>query len=78
MSNARLRAVTMCQTMSLSRFDEISKWEIADLADFIYDQTSSACGSHPIEILSVAQHFHKAAAVSRSNITFELTLMIAM
>eukprot|EP00210_Caulerpa_lentillifera_P007005 g6699.t1 len=57
----RLRALSLCQTFSVGRFDEISRWEMADLSCFTYEAGIGSLGTQPIQVLTIAQHFHKMA-----------------
>lgn len=62
-TSIRLRALSLCQTFSVGRFDELSRWEIADLSSFIYEAGVGSLGTQSIQILTISQSFHKMAKV---------------
>lgn len=59
----RNRAMSLCQAFSISRFDELSRWSIADLHAFTYSSELPTVGDQDINVIYVQQPIHKAMRV---------------
>lgn len=57
--NMRNRSLTLAQTYSISRFQEVSFWKVSDLVYFYYSQHVPRLYRQKIRVLLVEQRRHK-------------------
>ena len=58
----RNRFAQLGQVWSISRFDEISQWNLSDLHPFVYSSSLPTTGNQDVTILYVVQRRHKGMA----------------
>ena len=74
----RLRAVTLAQFFSISRFDEIRRWRISDCHPFRYSAALTH-GKCDIYVLYIRQFTHKSNDVSCHHaLCSRLTLLVLL
>ena len=65
--------MTLSQAFSVSRFDELSKWSIADLHAFTYSSDLPTVGEQDINVIYVTQPLHKNLKVRNDLLRLPLT-----
>ena len=63
-ASIRLRAITLTQTYSVSRFDEVYNWTLSDLATTVYPQELPNDQLQDIRVVYIVQANHKTKKVA--------------
>ena len=61
--NIRNRAMILCETWSVSRHDDVEKWDIADIWPFTYEAELATTGDMDIHVIHIQQHVYKQQEV---------------
>lgn len=64
--SVRNRALSLSQCFSISRFSDVSKWQMSDLTTFTYSHELPCTGPYSVEVLYILQSEHKSIKVKAS------------